>query len=53
MTPANGVRIRNGRNWSPVVMPSELPEWVSCSTSQSCATRCIQVPVLLTSVPIA
>ena len=43
-----------GRNCSPVVMPSAVPlPWVSSSTSQSCATRCIQVPVLEITWPVA
>jgi len=43
-----------GRNCRPVVMPSAIPlSWVSSSTSQSCATRCIQVPVLETTCPVA
>ena len=52
MTPAYGESRRIGRNWSPVVMPSSVPllpgRW---STSQSCATRCIQVPVFDTTLP--
>jgi hypothetical protein len=37
-----------------VVMPSAEPlPPVSCRTSQSWATRCIQVPVLLTTLPTA
>ena len=35
----------DGPNCSAVTMPSAVPELVSSSTSQSCATRCIQVPV--------
>src|SRR3954452_24407480 len=42
-----------GRNCSPVVMPSAVVLPVSLSTSQSCAMRCIQVPVLDTVWPAA
>ena len=43
-----------GRNCSPVAMPSAVPlPWVSSRTSQSWATRCIQVPVLETTWPLA
>jgi hypothetical protein len=53
-SPANGDSSRNGRNWRPVVMPSAAAELaVSCSTNQSWATRCIQVPVLETTPPAA
>ena len=39
-----------GANWRPVVMPSAVPLlWVRLRTSQSCATRCIQLPVLETT----
>ncbi len=34
-------------------MPSAVPLWVSCRISQSCATRCIHVPMLETKAPIA
>ena len=35
-------------------MPSAVPlPWVSCRTSQSWATRCIQVPLLETTWPVA
>ena len=35
-------------------MPSAVPLlWVSSSTSQSWATRCIQLPVLETTCPVA
>ena len=53
--PAAGVSSRNGRNWRPVVMPSAVaPEpTASWRTSQSWATRCIQVPVLDTTPPVA
>ena len=54
ITPAYGESSRTGRNWRPVVMPSAEPlPPVSCRTSQSWATRCIQVPVLLTTLPTA
>ena len=53
-TPAYGDSSRTGRNCRPVVMPSAEPlPLVSWSTSQSWATRCIQVPVLLTTLPAA
>ena len=42
-----------GRNCSAVTTPSAVAEFVSCSTSQSWATRCIQVPVSETSCPLA
>ena len=39
-------------NWSAVAMPTATPELPdSSSTSQSWATRCIQVPTLETSAP--
>ena len=51
-TPAYGARSRTGRNCSPVVMPSAVPPVPgSCRTSQSWATRCIQVPVFDTTLP--
>ncbi len=41
-----------GRNCRPVVMPNASPEPPeSSSTSQSWATRCIQVPMLETNEP--
>ena len=52
MTPAYGESTRTGRNCSPVVMPSWVPPVPGrLRTSQSCATRCIQVPVLDTTLP--
>ncbi len=43
-----------GRNCSPVATPSAVPlPWVSWSTSQSWATRCIQVPLLEMTWPVA
>ena len=54
MTPAYGERSSTGRNCSPVVMPRAVPlPSVRRSTSQSWATRCIQVPVLDTRLPSA
>ncbi len=52
-TPAIGENSRTGSSWRPVVMPSAVPLWVSCRISQSCATRCIHVPMLETKAPIA
>jgi MFS family permease len=52
-TPAYGENSRMGRNCSPVVMPNAAGLSVSTSTSQSCATRCIQVPTLDTMPPAA
>ena len=52
MTPAYGESSTTGRNWSPVVMPRAAPPLPGrLSTSQSWATRCIQVPVLDTTLP--
>ena len=52
ITPAYGESSRIGRNCSPVVMPSSVPPVPGrLSTSQSWATRCIQVPVLETTLP--
>ena len=44
-----------GRNCSPVVMPTAVPEWSVriVRTSQSCAILCIQVPMLDTRAPPA
>jgi len=42
-----------GRRFYGKTMPSAVPELVSSRTSQSCATRCIQVPVSETSCPDA
>ncbi len=56
--PAYAENSRIGRNCRPVVSPravlasAALP-WCSVSTSQSWATRCIQVPVLETTPPRA
>ena len=52
-TPAIGENSRMGRNCRPVVMPSAPALPVSARTSQSCATRCIHVPVFDTSDPMA
>ena len=52
ITPAYGDSSRIGRNCRPVVMPSSVPPVPGrLSTSQSWATRCIQVPVLDTTLP--
>ena len=52
--PAYGESSRIGRNCSPVVMPRAVPLLsLSSSTSQSWATRCIQVPMFETKPPVA
>jgi hypothetical protein len=53
--PAIGAKSARGANCNPVTIPSATDEWgVSwVSTSQSCATRPIQVPVLEMSAPAA
>lgn len=53
--PASGVKSRIGRNCSPVTRPSACAELSvsSVSTTQSWATRPIQVPVLETIAPAA
>ena len=52
MSPAYGDSSSTGRNCSPVVMPSWVPPVPGrLSTSQSWATRCIQVPVFDTTLP--
>ena len=38
-----------GTNWRAVVMPTSVALPVRLSTNQSCAIRCIQVPVLDTT----
>ncbi len=52
-TPAKGPRNRMGRNCRPVVTPAAVPSWwvSTVRTSQSWATRCIQVPMLETRAP--
>ncbi len=53
-SPAYGESSSIGRNWRPVVMPRAVPLLaVSWRTSQSWATRCIQVPVFDTTPPAA
>jgi hypothetical protein len=52
-TPAYAENSRIGRNCRPVVMPRAAGLSVRTSTSQSWATRCIQVPMLETSDPAA
>ena len=52
-TPAIGENNRIGRNCRPVVRPRAPALPVRASTSQSWATRCIQVPVLEISDPVA
>jgi len=55
--PAYAENSRIGRNCRPVAMPSatalSAAPCVRVRTSQSCATRCIQVPVLETTPPAA
>ena len=51
-TPAYGESSRIGRNCNPVVMPRAAPPLPGMvSTNQSCATRCIQVPMFDTMLP--
>jgi hypothetical protein len=52
-TPAYAENSRMGRNCSPVVMPRAAGLPVSTRISQSWATRCIQVPTLETTAPLA
>ena len=51
--PLQGSNSNCGANCRPVTMPTAVASWcVSCvSTIQSCATRCIQVPMLDTMPP--
>ena len=50
--PPHSEKSRYGRNCSPVVMPRATPEEPDrSSTSQSCATRCIQVPAFDRTCP--
>src|SRR6266545_5996683 len=51
--PAYGESSSAGRNCRPVTMPSAVPEPVSSRTSQSWATRIIQVPTFDTIAPDA
>jgi hypothetical protein len=44
-TPAGNPRIRVGPNWKTPIRPSAAGESVNVSTSQLCASVCIQVPV--------
>ena len=53
ITPAIGENSRIGRNCRPVVRPRAPALPVRARTSQSWATRCIQVPVFDTSDPAA
>ena len=46
IAPAHKEKIKEGRNCNPVTIPRSLPLPVSCSTNQSCATRCAQLPIL-------
>ncbi len=46
--PAQAPRTSTGPNCRPTVMPRATPLPVSCSTSQFCATACIQVPLIET-----
>jgi hypothetical protein len=47
--PAQAPRTSTGPNCRPTVMPRAMPLPVSCSTSQLCATDCIQVPLIETT----
>ena len=51
-TPPTSVSSVIGKNWKAVTRPRSNGEWVSWITSQSCAVRCIQVPVSETICPI-
>ena len=53
ISPPYGASSSIGRNCSPVVMPTASAEWSvrMVRTSQSWATRCIQVPTLETIAP--
>ena len=52
--PPHRLNSSRGRNCSPVAIPTATPlPCVSSSTSQSCATRCIQVPVFEITCPVA
>ena len=55
ITPASGASTRIGPNCRPVVMPTAIAELSvsTVSTSQSWATRCIQVPVFEMMAPAA
>jgi hypothetical protein len=44
MTPPYGAATSMGRNCSAVTVPSAVPDPVRRSTSQDCATACIQLP---------
>ncbi len=44
ISPPNRPRIRTGRNWTAATTPSRNGSLDSWSTSQACATDCIQVP---------
>jgi hypothetical protein len=44
MTPPHGPSRKIGRKRAATLRPSAVPEWVSCSTRNDCATVCIQVP---------
>lgn len=52
--PGPGHRIRRGRNCRAVTTPTWNPSWEvrTVSTTQSCATRCIQVPVDAMTLPV-
>ena len=50
-TPPQGVTISEGMAEAKPTMPSMRSEWLSCHTSQPCATVCIQVPAFEMSCP--
>jgi hypothetical protein len=50
--PAQSPSTSRGPNCSAVLIPSATPLPVSVSTSQSWATRCIQVPTTDTAWPV-
>jgi len=51
-TPPNSVKMRNGMEPAKPTTPSQNAEPVSRSTSQPCATFCIQVPMLERKFPL-
>ena len=54
IAPPHRLNSSSGRNCKPAAMPRAEPlPCDNCSTSQSCAVRCIQVPLLDTTCPAA
>ncbi len=51
--PASGLRNTTGKNSAIDIMPSQVPEWVSVQASQPTDTRCIQMPINDTALPLA